>query len=159
MGMPSRLWIILVLIVGFAAPASFAYTPDLNGRITEAQNVWRQSGAAFWGDAVPKDTRQALTLQSKVQLILDRLVYVSPLRGYDIRAHIISDETVNAHTDGRAIYVNMGLLKSMGGREDMLAAVMAHELAHIIANHAIQSPSSIKRQLVQAGLPFLNFNK
>lgn len=154
-----RLLISLAIFWGVAAPVSLAHTPDLNGRITEAQNYWRQNGASYWGDAVPKNASQALTLQSKVQLILDRLVYVSPLRGYDIRVYVISDETVNAHTDGRSIYMNLGLLKSVGGREDMIAAVLAHELGHIIANHAVQSPASVKRQIVQMGLPFLNFNK
>lgn len=141
------------------SPRCLAYSADLNSRITEAQNFWRQNGSAYWGDAIPKNPAQAQTLQSKVQLILDRLVYVSPLRGYDIRANIIPDETVNAHTEGRSIYINMGLLKAVGGREDMLAAVMAHELGHIVAHHAIQAPASMNRQLIQAGLPFLNFNK
>lgn len=148
-----------VLLWLTALTPAFAYSADLNSRITEAQNFWRQNGTAFWGDAIPQSPVQAQTLQGKVQFILDRLVYASPLRGYDIRAQIIADETVNAHTDGNRIYVNMGLLKAVNGREDMLAAVIAHELGHIIAHHAVQSPASMKRQLIQAGLPLLSFNK
>lgn len=138
---------------------SFAFSADLSSRITAAQDFWRESGAAYWGESVPLALNQAKTLQSKLQVLLDRLVYESPLRGYDIRAQIIADDSVNARTDGRTIFVHLGLIKAAGGREDILTAVMAHELGHILGHHAFQRRESSERSVIQAGLPFLNLNR
>lgn len=76
-----------------------------------------------------------------LQQILDRLVYVSPLRGYPVRAGIIADPKINAFTDGLTVFVNTGLLQAFQGNEDLVASVLAHELGHILGHHVPEENS------------------
>jgi len=78
---------------------------------------------------------------------LDRLVRVSPLRDFPVRAFIVDDAVVNAETDGRDIYFHYGLLQAAAGDEAQIAGIMGHELGHILGNHV---KSQVTRTAVNA---------
>ena len=66
---------------------------------------------------------------------MERLLYVSPLRGHRIPVIVINDPTINAQTDGHSIYINTGFISTFGSNTDMVASIFAHELGHILAKH------------------------
>ncbi|KAG0241716.1 hypothetical protein BGX31_000925 [Mortierella sp. GBA43] len=54
---------------------------------------------------------------------------------------VAEDDTINAFSLGppRLIYVNSGLLEWLENDEDLVAAVIAHELAHVIQRHTMET--------------------
>lgn len=56
---------------------------------------------------------------------------------FNIPVVMVPREDVNAATDGRAIYVTYGLMNFIHS-EDEIAAVLAHELAHIVRGHTLK---------------------
>jgi len=132
---PARLWIILVLFI--AAPplilggCARVSSKSFSKRITQTQDDWRTTGFRLQGTPVTMPGEQG-----RAQAIMNRLTEVSPLRGYLIPVMLTSNTAVNAGTDGRMVYVNAGLLSALRGDENLLAAVLAHELGHILGNHA-----------------------
>lgn len=85
-----------------------------------------------------------------VQQILDRLRQVSERPGLPYRAHLYEDDNPNAAAlaDGR-VYVSTGMLAylaSRGGSPDELASVLAHELAHTVAQHLVKRYQLIQQQ-------------
>lgn len=74
-------------------------------------------------------------LNAYVNRVLKRIVAVSPVPELDARAYVLAEPRFGAEStaDG-AIYVNMGLLLDIGS-EDELAAVLAHELGHVLYRH------------------------
>ncbi len=142
----------VTIALGGCAFMPATHSPDTLGeRVTASQNLWRYSGVPFHGDVVWSTN---VSLEGRVQNILDRLVYVSPLRGYTIRAGILYSSSANAGTDGNLIFITAGLLQALGSDESLIAAVLAHELGHIIANHTAirEFPEAI---ILQSALPFL----
>ncbi len=91
-----------------------------------------------------------LTFEQSLQNILDRLVYASPLRGHTLAVLIANDNQVNAHTDGRTIFLNAGLLMTFRGNDELVASVLAHELGHILAGHQENHHSA-------SGLTYLSY--
>lgn len=138
-----------ILIQGCASQSGFSNS--LPQRLTQTQNVWyaRSHGNPNMSLSVQSGTGD---LQGSLQQVLDRLVYVSPLRGYPIRLVVVPDPKVNAHTDGNAIYINSGLLTTFRYQDDLVASVMAHELGHILANH---QPEGQKRSSSLSYLSYL----
>jgi hypothetical protein len=67
--------------------------------------------------------------------IKDRLLKVSPLPGCPIKVYVIPQEhfAAAAAADG-GIFLPMGLLRDLKS-EDEIAAVLAHEIAHVLKNH------------------------
>lgn len=78
-----------------------------------------------------------------LQGILDRLVAVSPLQGYPVRAVLLPDPQINAFTDGRRIFLTTGLVTVFQDRPDLIASVLAHELGHILGRHIPDSKSRV----------------
>lgn len=74
--------------------------------------------------------------QGRLQALMNRLTKVSPLRGYLVPVMITSNPQINAGTDGRLVYLNAGLLQAFGHNDQVIAAVLAHELGHMIGHHA-----------------------
>lgn len=67
--------------------------------------------------------------------VLRRIVKASPVPALDARALVRAEPGFEAYsTPDGSIYVNVGLLLDIGS-EDELAAVLAHELAHILYRH------------------------
>lgn len=152
--MPARPGISLfckaLVLIAFAALCGCAsqsgFSKSFPRRLTESQNTIRFKfggqvnpyppvpSNGVYGPAAPMDP-------VRVQGILDRLVYASPLRGYPVRLGVINDPKINAFTDGLTVFVNTGLLQAFQTREDLVASVLAHELGHILGSHVPEEKS------------------
>ena len=89
-------------------------------------------------------------LQERVRAIGDRLAAVCDRKELVYTFRVVADKAVNAFSlPGGYVFVNDGLIKKTRS-DDELAAVLAHEIAHIAARHAIKRyESSIGAQLLQ----------
>jgi predicted Zn-dependent protease len=77
----------------------------------------------------------ASELNAYVNRVLERIVAASPVPALDVRAYVRAELGFGAASsaDG-SIYVHIGLLHDVES-EDELAAVLAHELAHVLYRH------------------------
>lgn len=66
---------------------------------------------------------------------------------------VAEDDTINAFSLGppRLIYINSGLLEWLENDEDLVAAVVAHELAHVIQRHTMETHGRETVMLFLAG--------
>lgn len=48
---------------------------------------------------------------------------------------IVGNPYPNAWTDGKGVYITVDMLRLVKGDEDMIAMILAHELAHVILKH------------------------
>lgn len=77
-------------------------------------------------------------LQQRVRTIGGRLAAVCDRRELVYQFAVVQDEDVNAFSlPGGYVFINEGLIKK-AANDDELAAVIAHEIAHIAARHAIK---------------------
>lgn len=90
----------------------------------------------------------APALQAYLQRILDRLLAHSPVSGIPAKVYVSATSVFGAESSADAnIFVNFRSLELMSS-EDEVAALVAHELAHIILRH----PSADSVEDVQARL-------
>ncbi len=88
-------------------------------------------------------------LQQRVDAIGQRLAAVSDRKEFHYHFAVVEDEAVNAFSlPGGYVFVYTGLIER-AGNDEALAGVMAHEIAHIAARHAM------KRYEGQVGLQLL----
>ena len=64
-----------------------------------------------------------------------RTVSLDPVEGCLARAEIVVSDDRNAATDGDVVQVDSGLVNLVGDDDAALAAIVAHELAHIVLHH------------------------
>jgi len=77
-------------------------------------------------------------LQQKVRAIGERIVAVCDRRELVYHFAVVKDEEVNAFSlPGGYVFINDGLVKKTSG-DDELAGVVAHEVGHITARHAMK---------------------
>ena len=90
------------------------------------------------------------SLQRRVQAIGQRLAEVCDRRELVYSFAVVKDDDINAFSlPGGYVYVNSGLIDTTSG-DDELAGVLAHEIAHIAARHAVSRyESAVGMQLVQ----------
>jgi predicted Zn-dependent protease len=90
------------------------------------------------------------TVQTRVRTIGRRVAAVCDRQELLYEFHVVHDEDVNAFSlPGGFVFVNDGLLKKTTS-DDEVAAVLAHEIAHIAARHAVKRyETSLGAQLVQ----------
>jgi len=106
----------------------------------------------------------AAQVESQVQLVRDpqalayirmvgeRIHAVTPLANRPFDFEVINDSTVNAFSlPGGHIYLNSGLI-AQADKVDMLAGVMAHEISHVVARHAIKQVQQQQEISVIAGI-------
>lgn len=73
-----------------------------------------------------------------VRMVGERIHGVTPLANRPFDFQIIDDSSVNAFSlPGGHVYVNSGLI-AQADKVDMLAGVLAHEISHVVARHAIK---------------------
>jgi len=73
-----------------------------------------------------------------IRMVGERIHAVTPLANRPFDFEIINNSTVNAFSlPGGHIYINTGLI-AQADKVDMLAGVMAHEISHVVARHAIK---------------------
>lgn len=90
------------------------------------------------------------SLQQKVRSIGERIVAACDRQELVYSFAAVEDQEVNAFSlPGGYVYVNDGLIKKTSS-DDELAGVIAHEVAHIAARHAVKRyESSLGLQLAQ----------
>src|ERR1051326_9325615 len=75
---------------------------------------------------------------SYVRSVGERIHSVTPLADRPFNFYIVDDPEVNAFSlPGGHIYINRGLIDK-ADKADELAAVMAHEISHVVARHALK---------------------
>lgn len=111
--------------------------------------------AGAWPRAAEQIMRDAafaqlskLSTEAPLQLSLrrngaDRAVELQPDAACRALAEIVTDRRLFAHTDGRIIQLSAGFVSQAS--DNNLAAIFAHELAHVILEH--------RRRLAEAGIP------
>ena len=89
-------------------------------------------------------------LQTRVRTIGERLVAVCDRQELLYHFTVVDDKAVNAFSlPGGYVYVNTGLVEA-AANDDELAGVLAHEIAHITARHAVKRfESSLGLQLLE----------
>ena len=82
----------------------------------------------------------------RVEEIFNRFRGVIHRRDLPWEIHVVEDEAFNAYTiGGGKIFINTGLIESELGvkTDDELAAVIAHEIAHVTARHGSESGGKV----------------
>ena len=75
---------------------------------------------------------------SELRAIGERIHAQTSLAQYPFNFYIVDDNDVNAFSiPGGHVYINRGLIRQ-ADKEDMLAGVVAHEISHVVARHAIK---------------------
>ncbi|MCX5696953.1 MAG: Maf and M48 domain-containing protein [Candidatus Omnitrophica bacterium] len=79
-----------------------------------------------------------LLVQKRIEDIGRKIVAVCDRKDIDYHFKVLEDDEVNAVSlPGGFVYVNSGLVKR-AANDDELAAVLAHEVGHIVARHSIK---------------------
>ena len=91
-------------------------------------------------------------MQARVRAIGQRIAAVCDRKEFVYTFTVIEDEEANAFSlPGGYVFVNDGLIKKTAG-DDELAAVIAHEVGHVTARHAVKRyEGSLGAQLAQLG--------
>ncbi|MCX5708933.1 MAG: Maf and M48 domain-containing protein [Candidatus Omnitrophica bacterium] len=77
-------------------------------------------------------------VQNRVQIIGKKIAAVADRKDIDYSFKAIADDEINAVSlPGGFVYVNKGLIDRVAS-DDELAAVLAHEVGHIVARHSIK---------------------
>ncbi len=77
-------------------------------------------------------------IQKRVEDIGRKIAVVSDRKDVDYSFMVLEDEEINAFAlPGGFVYVNKGLVEKVDN-DDELAAVLSHEVAHIVARHSIK---------------------
>jgi predicted Zn-dependent protease len=77
-------------------------------------------------------------VQNRVQVIGKKIAAVADRKDIEYSFKAIADEEINAVSlPGGFVYVNKGLIDRVAS-DDELAAVLAHEVGHIVARHSIK---------------------
>lgn len=93
---------------------------------------------------------RALAVNSPLRQELDSSSPFEPFNGYHVG--ILDSQEINAFaTSGGHIFVTKGLI-ACAGSEDALAAVLAHEMAHIQLQHGIEAIKADRRKQVVTAL-------
>lgn len=82
----------------------------------------------------------------RVKRIFERLLKVSHRQNLPWEIHVIEEDEFNAFTvGGGKVFINTGLIDSSLGvqNDDELAAVLAHEIAHVTARHASEKGTKL----------------
>lgn len=124
----------------------------LNGCSTEYNIVTGQQESYYYstdreielGKAMSKGLEKQVKLiedplvQNRVQAIGKKIAAVADRKDIDYSFKAIADKEINAVSlPGGFVYVNSGLIDRVAN-DDELAAVLAHEVGHIVARHSIK---------------------
>ena len=105
--------------------------------------TWSKREEVRIGQQVAAEVEKAYKLdpdpavQQRVQLIGQRLVAVAGDKDFQYSFKVLDSKEINAFAlPGGPIYVFRGLIDKVGNDDDMLAGVLAHEMAHVNRRHA-----------------------
>ncbi|WAC28549.1 M48 family metalloprotease [Ancylobacter sp. SL191] len=145
------LFALVLLLAGCAGlePARQAQAPTpqaapgFDDTMTPAQRREHERLVASYGGAYndPK-------LQTEVQQIVTRLVAASERPDQKYRVTILNSPAINAFAlPNGSLYVTRGLL-ALASDNAEIASVLAHEMAHVIANHAATREDQMKQAVL-----------
>lgn len=132
------------------APDESASSVEIERKISAVQaEQFEQEGAR------PIGARERLW-GFEVQALIDKLSQVTERPYLHYRVYLYKDKQPNAAAlaDGR-IYISDGMLTYLaerGGRDDELAFVVSHELAHTVAQHLVKRYYHLQQQQVWLAL-------
>jgi predicted Zn-dependent protease len=87
-----------------------------------------------------------------VERVGQRVASVSKRPNLQFQFFVVDDQSVNAFSiPGGFVYVNTGLL-DMVQSEDELAAVLAHEIGHVVARHGLRNYKKAQRTSLWTGI-------
>ena len=141
--------IVAVLILAACAQSPTGRRQIMLFNESQLSGMGAQTFEAMKEELTISDNRQT---QRYVQCIADALLKVTPEQymGNEWEVVVFADDQVNAFAlPGGKIGVYTGLLK-VAENQHQLAAVMGHEIGHVMAGHANERLS--RSQLVQTGL-------
>ena len=125
-----------IVVIGCAAPA--AYNAD-TGKVAirpASSSLIQQGTAVFESYKRIKVISRDASARAKVNRVANRLKPVINLPGVRWEFEVFKDSSANAFAlPGGKVGVNTGLLK-IAQTDAQLAAVVAHEMAHVTSNHA-----------------------
>ena len=105
--------------------------------------TWSKREEVRIGQQVAAEVEKAYKLdpdpavQQRVQTIGQRLVAVAGDKDFQYSFKVLDSKEINAFAlPGGPIYVFRGLIDKVGNDDDMLAGVLAHEMAHVNRRHA-----------------------
>ena len=108
---------------------SFYYTTDREVALGKAIEKEVEKEEKLDGDPL---------VQKRVQDIGKKIAAVCDRKEIDYTFKVLEDDEVNAVSlPGGIIYINKGLVDKVSN-DDELAAVLAHEVAHVVARHSIK---------------------
>lgn len=91
--------------------------------------------------AVQRNGYASVQARLRIRTAADRTftAQIRPATACDIPAKVIhDDDAINGHTDGREVLITSALMRAVPD-DTNLALIVAHEMAHVIAGHNLQS--------------------
>lgn len=142
------LLILLLAVISFVGCSQKQFSGNFSRRLTDTQNEWHFRYRGYYDPQASQRASAVIVTPpldpQEIQVIMNQLVHVSPLRGYPVRVNIVQDAKPNAFTDGsQNIFITTGLLKIFDRNDDVIASVLAHELGHIIGHHIRDKKSRV----------------
>ncbi len=132
----------VVLVAGVGACA-YNETLGRNQLLLIDSNAMMQQSNAAWAEALrTQPTSRDAALNTRVRTVGDRIVQAAGLTDRRWDYAVFVSDTPNAFVLPSAqIGVTTGLLR-LARNDDQLAAVIGHEVAHVVAQHAAERASS-----------------
>lgn len=142
-----RVGLVAAAISGLGACAQAPYT-GRSQLILVSDDQLKQAGAQAYQQALEKEgVSKDAALQERVRTIGARIVKAANVGNEKWEFAVINDDTPNAFAlPGGHVAVNAGLFKVVEN-DDQLAAVMGHEIGHVMAHHAAER---VSQQMLQA---------
>jgi predicted Zn-dependent protease len=128
---------ILVVVIT-AVLAAGCGSGGLGGNSISLDQEWQLGDQMAAQVAQQMQLVQDPTAQGYLRRIGERIHAATPLANRPFTFEIVNDPNVNAFSiPGGHIYINSGLI-AQADKEDELAAVVAHEVSHVVARHVIK---------------------
>jgi len=102
----------------------------------EAERRHAEELSAMWVKRLGKSEDKAM--QAHLQKVVDRLVEPLNTQGTDYKLVLVKEQQINAFTPGGGIIVVQEGLLMYCDTEGQLAAVLAHEIAHVLRRHPLK---------------------
>ncbi|HEX6859849.1 MAG TPA: M48 family metalloprotease [Caulobacteraceae bacterium] len=118
------------------------HTPSPTPTFDHLAKVWRQIDAAAADGEVVLDVRRA---DSRMRVVL------RPVRGCAYLVQVRPSGEANAWADGRSVTVSSAAVRYLARDED-LALIMGHELAHNLLRHPVAISRSQEREADRVGI-------
>ena len=132
------------LVVALALLATHCGSGGIFGPALSIQDEWRlgqQMEAQVAQEVRLVNDPQALAY---VRMVGERIHAVTPQANLPYTFHIVDDTSVNAFSlPGGHVYINTGLI-AQADHANMLAAVLAHESAHVTQRHIAKKISQVQ---------------